>query len=78
MKTPLLDRLSILFSLIGTVAFGVGVTVTLIQGGFTAICFAIAMLCGTLIFCFDVVRPARKATQVKSHADTHSCLQPSH
>ena len=66
MKQSITDRLSIVLSFIGVVAFGVGVIAALIQGGFIAICFAVALLNGGLVFCFDALNPFKQLTSHKT------------
>ena len=82
MKQRIPEKLSILISFIGAGAFGVGVIGSLIQGGFIAICFAIALSSGMLVFCLDALNPFKKlativaAKPVPIKPDENSGLQP--
>ena len=84
MKQRIPEKLSILISFIGALAFGVGVIASLIQGGFTAICFAIALSSGVVVFCLDALNPFKKlaslvtAKPVPIKPEEKGGLEPSH
>lgn len=73
----LATRLSILCSFIGVGAFGVGVIAALLQGGFLAACFAIALLSGVAVMALDALSGVKRHTPVQAERFSRS-LQPSH